>query len=312
VTEPKNDRNHAVTKFCLDLEKHRRSDGGRVRTAKEFLDHFFPHDDREATDRIFLHMPNTVRGPILAKWGIRGARAALKDDAPKIKLVVHDALIAGDVDENSFESGVDAATIIDWIDLPAWWTFWRSGKLTGAAVQKALATVRALALIDDAWFLASLRGRAGKTKGTDVVCEMLAKDQLVAWIRKIHETGDASPTGLIQAIGWDVVLAKAPYDALLSVLDEFARKAGLAPQEPFVKRSSVEMTPPPIEPLTARHQRSPEARMPLSAPFDAAAIAEADALANVALRDSQASRKCARFLTEGKRARNLLKRATPF
>ena len=80
MAKPRNDRNQAVTKFCLAMEEHRRTEAGRVRTAKEFVAHFFPFDEQKAKDQLFLHMPNDVRGPVLAKWGIRGAKAALKDD----------------------------------------------------------------------------------------------------------------------------------------------------------------------------------------------------------------------------------------
>jgi len=229
VAKPRNDRNHAVTKFCLAMEEHRRTEVGRVRTAREFVANFFPYDDAKATDKIFKLMPNEVRGPILSNWGIRGAKAALRDDDEKVKTVVHDALVAGDIDEAIFEEGVSAQTLIDWVALPDWWSFWRHGKLTGVAIQKALATARELELIDDRWFLANVQGRGGKLKGTDVICDTLSKDQIVAWIRKLHESGDGSPAGLVAALGWETILAKTAQDALLFALDAFAKKAGLVP-----------------------------------------------------------------------------------
>ena len=230
MSKPRNDRNSAVTKFCLAMEEHRRTEAGRVRSAKEFVTQFFPHDTSNATDLVFHHMPQEVRGPILSAWGIRGAKAALRDDDDKVKSVVHDAFVAGDIDDTVFEEGVNAQVLVDWIPLPEWWAFWRQGKLTGVAIQKALATARELALIDDKWFLLNVQGRGGKLKGTDVLCDTLSKDQIVAWIRKIHETGDGSPAGIIAAIGWETVLAKTAQDALLFALDQFARKATLAPE----------------------------------------------------------------------------------
>jgi hypothetical protein len=301
VAKPRNDRNQAVTKFCLAMEDHRRSEAGRVRTAKEFVAHFFPFDEQQAKDQLFLHMPNEVRGPVLAKWGIRGAKAALKDDDEKVRFVVHDALVAGDIDESIFEDGITPEILVDWIVLAEWWSFWRNGRLTGVAIQKALATARELHLIDDKWFLLNVQGRGGKLKGTDVLCDTLSKDQIVAWVRKIHETGDGSPAGLIAAIGWDTVLAKTAQDALLFALDQFARKAGLASEPAETKASaggaastggaaphstSTAAGPSSAEPETARHARLAEAHPTVAAPSDVAAIAEADAIAAQKRQDS--------------------------
>ncbi|MBX3217597.1 MAG: hypothetical protein KF850_36535 [Labilithrix sp.] len=232
MAKPRNDRNQAVTKFCLSMEEHRRTEVGRVRTAREFVANFFPYDESGATDKVFNAMPNDVRGPILSSWGIRGGKAALKDDDAKVKNVVHDALVAGDIDEAIFEEGVTAQVLVDWIALADWWSFWRHGKLTGVAIQKALATARELELIDDRWFFANVQGRGGKLKGTDVVCDTLSKDQIVAWVRKLHESGDGSPAGLVSALGWETILAKTAQDALLFALDAFAKKAGLVADTP--------------------------------------------------------------------------------
>jgi hypothetical protein len=310
VAKPRNDRNQAVTKFCLSMEDHRRTEAGRVRTAKEFVAHFFPYDEAKAKDQLFLHMPNDTRGPVLAKWGIRGAKAALKDDDEKVKFVVHDALVAGDIDEAIFEEGITPEILVDWIVLAEWWSFWRHGRLTGVAIQKALATARELGLIDDKWFLNNVQGRGGKLKGTDVLCDTLSKDQIVAWVRKLHETGDGSPAGIIAAIGWETVLAKTAQDALLFALDQFARKAGLAPEvaEPKTSQgpsgevkasaggaalaggaapppsSSAGAPPPSVEPSTARHDKLAEAHVTVNAPSDAVAMAEAEALAQAQAR----------------------------
>jgi hypothetical protein len=224
------------------MEEHRRTEVGRVRTAKEFVAIFFPHDDAKATDKLFHLLPAEVRGPVLSTWGIRGSKAALKDSDEKVRDVVHDALVAGDIDEGIFEDGVTANTLIDWVALPDWWSFWRHGRLTGVAIQKALATARELNLIDDRWFLTNLQGRGGKLKGTDVVCDTLSKDQIVGWMRKLHESGDGSPAGMVAALGWETILTKTAQDALLFALDAFAKKAGL-----IVERAerSGEAQPPP-------------------------------------------------------------------
>lgn len=225
--KPTNDRAHPVTKFCLAMEVHRRTPEGRVRTEKDLVAHFFPHEGGEPDDRLFRHMPNEVRGPILTAWGIRGSNSARRDDDAKVRTVVHDALVAGDIDEAKFEEGVTPGLLVDWIALSDWWTFWRKGKLTGVAIRKALATARELGLIDDEWFFDHLEGRGGKLKGTDVVCDTLTKDQVVAWLKNVHASGDGSPAGLVAAIGWETVLSKTAEDALLFALDAFAKKAGL-------------------------------------------------------------------------------------
>ncbi len=228
----RNDRKNAVTKFCLAMEEHRRTEAGRVRTAREMVDYFFPRTAGIAEDRLFRHMPPEVRGPIISGWRIRGPKSALRDDDEKTRQVVQDALAAGDIDEAMFEEGVSAQVLIDWIPLTDWWTFWRTGKLTGVAIQKALATGRELGLFDDRWFLQNVDGRGGKLKGTDTICDTLSKDQIIAWIRKIHESGDGSPAGLVTALGWETILAKTSQEALLFALDALAKKIGLVSQQP--------------------------------------------------------------------------------
>src|SRR5262249_11111000 len=158
---------------------HRRTQPGRVRTAKEMLDVFFPRGNTGMVvqDRVFVHMPPEVRGPILSRWGIRGAKSALRDSDTKVRTVVEDALAAGDVDDRMFEEGIDAQTLIDWVPLTEWWHFWRTGKLSGIAIQTALETARALGLFDDRWFLLNVDGRNGRLKGTDTLCDTLAKEQ---------------------------------------------------------------------------------------------------------------------------------------
>jgi hypothetical protein len=223
----RNDPKNAVTKFCLVMEEHRRTEAGRVRTAREMVDFYFPRTSGVASDRIFLHIPPETRGPIVSGWGVRGAKSAIRDTDEKTRQVVQDALAAGDIDEAMFEEGVNAQTLIDWVPLTEWWGFWRTGKLTGVAIQKALAAGRELGLFDDRWFLLNVDGRGGKLKGTDTICDTLSKDQIVAWLRKIHETGDGSPAGLVNALGWETVLTKTSQEALLFALDALAKKIGL-------------------------------------------------------------------------------------
>lgn len=223
----RNDPRNGVTKFCLAMEEHRRTDAGRVRTAKELVDVFFPRSASGAEDRVFVHFPQEVRGPILSGWGIRGPKMALRDTDEKVKSVVVDALSSGDIDEGMFENGIEPRVLIDWIPLVEWWGFWRTGKLTGVAIQKALATARELDLFDDRWFLLHVDGRGGRIKGTDTLCDTLSKDQIVAWVRKVHESEDASPAGLVSALGWETILTKTSQEALLFCLDQFAKKVGL-------------------------------------------------------------------------------------
>lgn len=229
--KPRNDRALALSAFCLEIEKYRRTPEGRVRNAEALLHFYFPRqgDGKSATDRLFLHLPRDVRGTIIAGWRVRGLKAALRDDDERIKAVVLDALEAGDLDSNMFEEGVVPETLIDYVPLDEWWTFWRGTALPNGAVQKALATARAMHLVDDRWFLESVEGRGGRSKGTDAICDTLTKDDVVGWVRGIHTSGDASPAGVIAARGWDNVLAKTSPEALLAALDAFARKVHLTP-----------------------------------------------------------------------------------
>ncbi|MGH7283041.1 MAG: hypothetical protein ACRELY_16070, partial [Polyangiaceae bacterium] len=139
-SRPGNDLIAAVPKFCLTLEEFRRSNEGRVRTSQEMLAHFFAHDDKSSKDEIFRHLPKDVRGPVLSAWGIRGLKAALRDDDAKVESVVFDALLAGDIDHGAFESGLTAELVVRWAPLTSWWTFWRAGKLSKKAIGKALET----------------------------------------------------------------------------------------------------------------------------------------------------------------------------
>jgi hypothetical protein len=199
---------------------------------------YFPHDDKTCTDRIFKYLPNEVRGPIIAAWGIRGIKAALRDPDDKITSVVHDALVAGDVDHSAFEEGLSPEMLVRWLPLADLWAFWRGGKLTKQAIHKALSTAYELYLFDARWFLETITAKNGALKGTDVLSDGLTKDELTQWIRKIHEGADGSPKGLVAALGWDKIVTKTPNDVLVAVLDAMVAKVGLVMGVPPARESA--------------------------------------------------------------------------
>jgi hypothetical protein len=227
VDKARNDLSAAVPKFCLALEEHRRTPDGRVRTSQELLATFFPHDEKVCTDRIFKFLPQEVRGPITAAWGIRGIKAAMRDTDEKTTMVVHDALVAGDLDHVAFEDGLAPETLVRWLPLGDVWAFWRGGKLTKQALHKALSTAYELYLFDARWFLDTINSKGGSLKGTGVLSDGLSKDELTQWIHRIHETGDGTPKGIVAALGWDKIVSKTANDVLVSVLDAMVTKVGL-------------------------------------------------------------------------------------
>ncbi|MCL2448765.1 MAG: hypothetical protein FWD17_07460 [Polyangiaceae bacterium] len=267
MDKARNDLSAAVPKFCLALEEHRRTTEGRVRTSQEMLATFFPHDDKTSTDRILKYLPNDVRGPIVAAWGIRGIKAALRDTDDKVQSVVFDALVAGDIDHVAFENGLAPETLVRWVPLSDWWAFWRGGKLTKQAIHKALSTAYELYLFDARWFLDTIQGKGGSIKGTDVLADGLTKEDLTGWIRRIHETGDGSPKGIVSALGWDKVVGKTANDVLIAVLDAMVAKVGLVTSSPRESSSRTEQTakieaspePGPAIADDASHQRVLEA-----------------------------------------------------
>lgn len=251
MVTPKNARGRPVTKLCLALEAFRRTEEGRVRDATAFLGHFFPEDADASRDRLFVHLPKEVRADLLSNWGIRGKKSALRDDDEKVRATVSDALAAGDIDANVIEGGVTPEILVDWVPLEDWWRFWRGTVLPVGSVRKALALARDLSLFDERWFLEHLKLPSQRLEGTDVICAALSKDQLVAWVRAVHTSGDASPTGLVGALGWDTVLAKTASEALTSALDALARQIGLV-DDPAERRSDApkatsEGPAPPLE-----------------------------------------------------------------
>jgi hypothetical protein len=248
VDKARNDLSAAVPKFCLALEEHRRTPEGRVRTSQEMVATYFPHDEKVCTDRIFKYLPNDVRGPIVAAWGIRGIKAALRDTDEKIQSVIHDALIAGDIDPAAFEDGLTAETLVRWTPLADLWSFWRAGKMTKQALHKALATAYELYLFDARWFLDTISAKGGTIKGTDVLADGLSKEELSQWIHRIHETGDGTPKGIVSSLGWDKIVAKTSNDVLVAVLDAMVAKVGLVVVAPRDSSSRLPDGPSKGEP----------------------------------------------------------------
>ncbi len=264
-TKP-NDMRAATTRLCLALEEHRRSPAGRVRGSEDFLAVFFPHDEARSQDRVFHFLPPEVRAPIISAWGIRGAKAAARDDDAKVQSVVHDALIAGDLDHEVFEAGLTAETMTRWVPLPDLWSFWRAGKLTKKAIETALVTGYELSLFDARWLLDTIE--IGKLRGTDVLADGLTKADLAAWVHAIHQSGDGTPRGLLAALGWEKLVASTRDPVLVAVLDAMAARVGLVkPTEVATEAGATESeesaaqpkeaSPPPPE--TAVAQPAPAA-----------------------------------------------------
>jgi hypothetical protein len=172
-------------------------------------------------------MPREVRGPVLAAWGIRGAKAAVRDDDDKVQSVVHDALVAGDIDHGAFEEGLSPELIVGWVAPPSLWGFWRGGKPTKPSIEKALVTGYELGLFDAKWLFCTLESGGGKLRGTDVLAAGLTKADLTAWVGRVHESGDGTPRGLLEALGWETVVSRTSNDVLIAVLDALAAKVGL-------------------------------------------------------------------------------------
>jgi hypothetical protein len=224
----KNDLGTALVRFCLSIEEHRRTPEGRVRTPAQFLEHFFATTNGTPKDEVFRHMPKDIRGPILSGWGIRGAKAALRDEDDKVATVVLDALAAGDLDADAFETALAPEKLLAWVPLPSFWAFWRAGAINKPALLRAFTKAYELKLLDAKAFVDDLKARGGEVTGTDVLGTSLTKDDLIEWVRKIHAAGDGSPKGLVEALGWEKIVAKAPTEALLGALDALAVRLGIA------------------------------------------------------------------------------------
>jgi hypothetical protein len=257
-TRTRNDLSAALVRFCVAIEEHRRTPEGRFRTPAQFLEHFFVIADGAAPeDRIFIHMPKEVRGPLLSKWGIRGAKAAVRDDDAKVVLVVGDALGAGDLDADAFEAAIEPSILLAWVPLGSFWSFWRAGAVNRPALLKAFTTAYELRLLDARAFFDGLRSRGGELTSTDVLGNAFTKDELIDWVRRIHNTGDGSPKGLLEAASWEKIVQKAPTEALLGALDALAVRLGLA--QPSAR---VAPTPAAATSVTAIVNVDPKASAP--------------------------------------------------
>jgi hypothetical protein len=243
-TKP-NDLTAATTKLCLALEQHRRSQAGRVRSSEDFLAAFFPHDEAHSQDRVFHFLPREVRAPVVAGWGIRGAKAAARDDDAKVQSVVHDALIAGDLDHAAFETGLSAEIMTQWVPLRDLWSFWRGGKLTKKAIETALVTGYELSLFDARWLLDTIEIGDRKLRGTDVLGDGLTKADLTAWVRAIHQSGDGTPRGLLAALGWEKLVASTRDSVLVAALDAMASRVGLTGSSAPATEAKAAQDPPP-------------------------------------------------------------------
>ncbi len=224
----RNDLGAALVRFCVAIEEHRRTPDGRVRTPSQFLAHFFATEGGAPKDEVFRHMPKEVRGPLLSSWGIRGAKAALRDDDEKVASVVFDALAAGDLDADAFEAALAPDMLLAWIPLASFWSFWRAGAINKPALLSAFTRAYELKLLDARAFFDNLKSRGGELTSTDVLGASFTKDDLIEWMRRVHATGDGSPKGILEAASWEKIVQKAPTEALLGALDALAVKLGLA------------------------------------------------------------------------------------
>src|SRR6185295_13610996 len=129
-------------------------------------------------DRILRFLPREIRGPIIASWGIRGRKAAMRDDDHRVRAVLHDAFVAGDIDDQTFEDGITADVVVGWGEVADWWKFWRGGKHTKYSIQRALESAYELGLFDARWFFDILESGGGKLHGTDVLVEGMSKTEL--------------------------------------------------------------------------------------------------------------------------------------
>lgn len=241
-----NDLEHPITKFCLALEQQRRSGADRNRSPTEFREHFFPYDEASGTDRILCHMPKEVRGPILTGWGLRGRNMAVRDDDAKVQSIVHEAFLAQDIDDATFERGLPPELVVRWTDLAEWWSFWRDGPLTHDALRTALDAAYSLGLLDARTLFDKIESQGGKLRGIQVFVDVLSKSELADWIDRIYRRGDGSPQGILDALGWETIVEKTASGVLMSVIDAVAVRSNLA-----LERESIR-PPRPIEaPLAA-------------------------------------------------------------
>jgi len=258
----KNDLGTPLVRFCLAIEEHRRTPEGRVRTPAQFIEHFFMVSNGAAKDEVFRHMPKDVRGPILSGWGIRGAKAALRDEDDKVATVVVDALAAGDLDADTFETALGPEKLLAWVPLASFWAFWRAGAINKPALLRAFTKAYELKLLDAKAFVDDLKARGGELTSTDVLASSLTKDDLIEWVRKIHAAGDGSPKGIVEALGWEKIIAKTPTEALLGALDALAVRLGIADVQLQTATSENVAMKPAVAPAPAEEEEAPKTDPP--------------------------------------------------
>jgi len=102
-----------------------------------------------------------------------------------------------------------------------------------------------------------------------VLVEGMSKTELADWIKKIHESGDGSPRGLLNALGWPTLVAKTSNAVLLSAMDAFAQKNGLVKDkfkadegEPDGTRGSSSSQPPPRQSSVPSWSEGAKSRAP--------------------------------------------------
>lgn len=199
-----------------------------MRTSEEFLASFFPHDSEIVADQLFRYISREHRAKIISGWKIRGPKTALLDDDVKTEKVVYDHLIAGDIDHVIVEEGVSPEVLIESVPLTEWWIFWRTGKLSAPVLVHALEVARTQKLYDAKWFLEHVVAGEGDAKGIDVMAPKLSKEDLTAWVRAIASQSNATPDGIMNALGWDKAFATLGVSTLLILLDALITRIGLA------------------------------------------------------------------------------------
>lgn len=235
-----NDLNAPVAKFCLELETHRRTPEGRVRSAIDFVAYLFPKDKSgNYEDRIFCKLKPEVRAPILTGWGVRGPKTALRDTDEQILEVIADALDAGDIGPADFEEGLSPEITVANLTLREYWLFWRGGALSTSAILKAIESAHTLGLFEARWFMDNLRSPDGETTGPDLIAQRLTKEDLTLWLRSVYDSGDGSPRGILQALGFENIIKATPTPSLLAFLDSLALKTGLANEGDVPVRRSL-------------------------------------------------------------------------
>ncbi len=61
--------------------------------------------------------------------------------------------------------------------------------------------------------------------------DRLSREDLTQWLVGVEASGDGSPAGLVEALGWETIVATAPDELLLGVIDALAAKVGLSHAE---------------------------------------------------------------------------------